>query len=91
MFGGSKNIRQISRVEGCNLKRLGSLAFDFYYGTCTTFDSDQLFLCFPETDKKGCRKGNDPQGKFSRLTPSRYDHFYTRIALTNGNLKLLKD
>ena len=34
IFGGYNEPRQISRVDECRVKRLGTLEFDFFYGAC---------------------------------------------------------
>ena len=35
VFGGLNEKRQISKVTGCGLKRIGDLDFDFHAGACT--------------------------------------------------------
>ena len=84
MFGGNKEKRQISRVDGCGLKRVGSLAFDFYKGACTTVNDDLLVLCFPYNDGKRCHKTNNPDSAFTQMASTRYKHLLTRIASVNG-------
>ena len=86
VFGGYNQRRQISRVVGCGLKRVGNLAFDFYYGACTTVNVDQVILCFPRDNKKRCQKAVDPEGAFTLMPSTRYEHYETRIASTNGEV-----
>ena len=44
--GDSSRSRQISRVEGCALKRIGNLEIDMKYATCTATE-DEILMCFP--------------------------------------------
>ena len=39
---------KISRIDGCNIKRIGNLEFDFYDGACNTyrFDVEKILFCF---------------------------------------------
>ena len=39
---------KISRIDGCNIKRIGNLEFDFNYGACNTyqFDVEKILFCF---------------------------------------------
>ena len=72
MFGGWNENRQvnkyilnsflnfifkISKVVGCSLKRQSSLEFDFYRGTCGTYQlqyKEKILLCFAEYATKSC-------------------------------------
>ena len=49
---------QISIVESCRLKRLGTLPFSFYDGGCNTFktngEMEETLLCFGMGGKKMC-------------------------------------
>ena len=59
MFGGGKEKRQISTVEGCSLMRIGNLPYDFDYGTCNTFTlresiNEEVLMCFDNKDQSGC-------------------------------------
>ena len=53
IFGGDETgiERQISIVESCQLRRVGTLPFNFERGACNTFlsanDDDVVYLCFP--------------------------------------------
>ena len=42
------SIIKISRLDGCNFKRVRSLEFDFYYGACNTynFEVEKILFCF---------------------------------------------
>ena len=39
---------KISRLDGCNVKRIGSLEFDYRRGACNTyqFDVEKILFCF---------------------------------------------
>ena len=39
-------MRQISLVDQCHLKRVGTLPFLLARGACTNFRNDEIFLCF---------------------------------------------
>ena len=48
---------KISKIEECNLKRIGSIPFEFRYGTCGTYTFDQreiVLLCFQYKALKSC-------------------------------------
>ena len=49
LFGGVQQKRQISRLNGCQFDRIGSIQFDFTYGSCGLFFeefTDFILLCF---------------------------------------------
>ena len=39
---------KISRIDGCNIKRVGNLEFDFSFGACNTyqFNVEKILFCF---------------------------------------------
>ena len=92
IFGGtssySGDTRQISRLNGCQLDRIGSLAFDHMYGACTVFDQSFIYLCFNNnsTDYKKCRVGFDPLGSFTEITSTTHDHRTINIAASDCEL-----
>ena len=43
----------MSEVQGCELRRIGDLDFDFWAGGCNTF-SFGIMLCFQESADKEC-------------------------------------
>ena len=45
VFGGFDERRQISRLDGVRLNRIGTLAFDHNNGACSVMNN-QIFLCF---------------------------------------------
>ena len=90
VFGGSSQKRQISQIVGCELKRVGSLAFDHYFGACTTVGNSLIYLCFnyESGDYKKCRMATSPMGQFEEINPSTDDHEYTRIAASDCRLRI---
>ena len=82
LYGGYREKRQISVVEGVSLKRIGGLFFDFYAGSCTA-TSVEIVLCFPSFTSKECYTTKDVQN-FSKMTSSLYHHVYGKIAAING-------
>ena len=57
IFGGNLDSTktQISKLDGCMVKRTGDLDFDFESGACTNFNNQQVYLCFPQGQEKQCR------------------------------------
>ena len=49
VFGGESENRQISKIVGCSLERIGSLDNDFINATCTNVNDEDLYLCFNES------------------------------------------
>ena len=47
---------KISRIDGCNIKRVGNLEFDFYDGACNTyrFDVEKILFCFGDYSSRQC-------------------------------------
>ena len=57
VFGGVKRIgHQIAEIDKCQLKRVGSLPFQFANGGCAV-SQNQIFLCFPSEDVGQHKKG----------------------------------
>ena len=52
--------RQVVRLDGHVLKRIGDLAVDHFLGTCTAIENKMIVLCFPYSDKYGCRWATGP-------------------------------
>ena len=96
IFGGDTgyhqgDARQISKVIGCRLQRVGTLAFDMRMGACTGVRDSTIYLCFhawgATSDKKRCRFANDPLDVFTEATLSSYEHSRTSIASSNCKFK----
>ena len=57
LFGGVRQKRQISRLNGCEFDRIGSTQFDFTYGSCGLFIdgiTDFILLCFDHNHPYSC-------------------------------------
>ena len=85
VFGRIGLDRQISKLEGCSLERIGSLDFDFELGGCATVNSYSIYLCFRRYDYKRCFVGTDPVGTFYNVTESQFNHARTRVAVNDGD------
>ena len=88
VFGGYKERRQVSMVNGHRLERKATLDFYLIRGACTVLNQNTIVLCFDEYEKDVCRQSNYPLGSFTKLPNSNYDHQYTRIASFDGNNKI---
>ena len=90
VYGGwGDYTRQISQIDGCRLRRIGDLPFDHYYAACAATSDDQIYLCFngaSSSDYKKCRYAAGPEGPFTDVTLSNYEHRHTRIAASPSNL-----
>ena len=86
VFGSYKERRQISKLSGLNLKRIGELAFDHYRGACSVMNNQFIFLCFntdrDRKDTKRCRRATGPLGTFSEVASTNHDH---RSILTSSS------
>ena len=77
IFGGSNERRQISRLTGNKLDRVGTLDFENRSGACSVMANKFIFLCFNfafSNDKKRCRRSTGPLKQFSKIASSTYDH-----------------
>lgn len=88
VFGESSNKKQISELIGCQLKNIGELAFNLYYGACANVDNTKLYLCFNSgtDDYNKCRVATSPTGEFNEINRSSHYHRATRIAASKGEL-----
>lgn len=86
IFGGLVlgEMRQISKLNGCSLDRVGSLPFDYYYGACGVIDDEDIYLCFDYYHTKTCKKASEPLGAFDETNTSINDHSNTRMGGSPG-------
>ena len=89
-FGGMNNYgsdtKQISKLSGCRLDRIGTLDFDHYSGACTGVSDTRIYLCFNSdlsSDWKKCRYAKNPLDTFTEAPCSVYDHTQTSIAASD--------
>ena len=58
VFGGAKRHGdQISRIDDCRLRRIGTIPFQFRVGGCAV-SQGKIFLCFTEDDNESFDKGD---------------------------------
>ena len=60
IFGGEKENKQITKLNGCTLERIGSLSFDHRLGACAVVNDQDIYLCFNYYSEKKCRKASQP-------------------------------
>ena len=93
IFGGISQEKQISKVDQCQLKRVGDLPFDMYYGACAQRNDQEVYICFEVSNDsstgKNCHVSSGPLENFSKLPSSSYEHRNTRIAVTNGKNQMV--
>ena len=70
------------------MTNVGQLSFSFNIGGCTKTSQEQIYLCFPEKDYKTCWTAERPTGKFEKVNESLFDHKWTRIAASKGEILL---
>ena len=92
IFGGPNNnsgnhLRTISKLFKYNLKKIGSLPFDFDTGTCTNMAGVKLFLCFDFSRRgkassllKLCHWTTEPLGSFQKVAESAFKHDQVKIS-----------
>ena len=83
VFGGNNSDKkQISKMVGCKLTRIGSLDFDHFAGTCSNMNNRLLYVCFDYGNAKKCRLAADPLDSFIGVQNSTFEHKYARIAIS---------
>ena len=90
ILGGATHKRQISRLIGHRLKRVGKLSFN-HDETCGVMGNKYIFLCFTSgsttNDLKRCRRSTGPLEQFSEVASS--THLHRNIQISCSNSKLL--
>ena len=84
VFGGYKQPRQVSMVNGYRLERKGTLDFKIDAGGCTVLNEQTVVLCFDWRQTQVCYQSSNPLGKFTKPPNSHYTHWMTRIASFDG-------
>ena len=74
VFGGNVERRQISRLTGYKLERIGDLPFDHYDGACSLMANQFIYLCFDNNNPKQCRRSTGPLDNLSELPESTHNH-----------------
>ena len=89
IFGGG-NKRQISKLNGHKLKRLGSLTFDHEDGGCSVMNNQFIYLCFgSDSDDKQCRWSAGPLTTFTKVALSNHDHRFNQISCSESESSCL--
>ena len=90
IFGGSVSTtkRQISRLFGYKVERVGSLSFDYSNGGCSAMNNQYIFLCFSNGDYRRCRRSTGPMNIFSEVALSNHNHQATKTSCTNSKSHL---
>ena len=87
VYGGINYKRQIAKVIDKSLKKIGSLPFDFRFGSCSS-TTDKIILCFHwHGDKRTCYKTTNPLSQFEETTKSIHEH--RGIKFTSSECKFL--
>ena len=100
VFGGdyhkSSYARQISQLKGSELKRIESLAFNYYMGACANLNNEYIYLCFSDSNQcfsdsnkcfsefRLCRFSLGPQKTFHKVAESTDKHLGTNIAASTS-------
>ena len=61
-------------ITSCQLTRIGSLQFPFYWGGCANMGNRRIFLCFDQDNRKTCHYAEDPMGDYHKIYTSKYEH-----------------
>ena len=87
VFGGSTHTTQISKLSGCALERIGTLAFQHSWGACANVNEESVYLCFNvgSADSKKCRVSISPTGQYTEVTLSLFEHNQVQIGSSPGN------
>ena len=92
VFGGVNEKRQISRLNGHKLERIGTMPFDHNYGGCSVMANQFIFLCFNygnPNDYKRCRRSTGPLETFSEIPLASYDHRRTQTGCSDSKFSFI--
>ena len=90
VFGGENQKRQIAKIDGCRLRRIGELAFDLMAAGCVNVNNQKILLCFnldfdlSSDDFDKCRSLPSPTGSYQDVQRSKYAHQLTKIASSDS-------
>ena len=76
--------QQISKLVGCDLRRIGTLNFDIGYNQSCATGNGKIFVCFGISQRDLCYRSTDPLGQFTSIGRSSYGHYDTNIAASDG-------
>ena len=89
IYGGLSDeihTKQILRLDGHVLKRIGTLNFDQFGGAGTAIQNRMIILCFSFLDRidKICRKATGPLEKFTDLAETNFRHTAAPISASQS-------
>ena len=78
--------RQVSKLVGCQLRRIATLDFYNSRGPCTNFNNQRIYLCFDNQSKelRKCRSADRPDGVYTETAPSVHEHRFGNIAASQS-------
>ena len=91
VLGGALHKTQVSVVDGCNMKRLVDLPFEFSYGTCEQID-DFVAVCFALEGTTKCKKFKGVYGpsiSLEMMSSTKYGHRYSHLAQLKGEKRIV--
>ena len=86
IFGGISDKRQISRLTGHKLEKVGTLDFVHYFGACSVMNNRFIYLCFNFADGNRCRRSTGPLEQFIQVSLSSYAHAATQTSCSDSKL-----
>ena len=87
IFGGQTKTKQISRLTGHKLQRVGSLDVEHRFQACSVMANSFIYLCFNganSNDNKRCRRSAGPLNQFSEVALSSYTHMDIRTSSSDS-------
>ena len=86
VLGGQLHKTQVSVVDGCNMKRLVDLPFEFSYGTCEQIE-DFVAVCFGVENHTMCKKFKGVYGpsiSLEMMQSTNHAHRYSHLSQLKG-------
>ena len=94
VFGGSSKPRQISRLSGYRLVRIGTLDFDHRSGACSVMANHFIFLCFSRAtrNQRRCWRSTGPldnKWPFEKISMSNHGHASAKTSCSDSKSSCL--
>lgn len=85
VYGGGEydKKRQISQIDNCQLRHVGTLPFDLDYGTCTLANKN-IVWCFDYVNTRSCWYSTSPTSGWKQVDQANFDHRKIRIAASES-------
>ena len=87
IFGGIHQKRQIDKLNGYKLERIGDLPFDHGSEACSVMNNQFIYLCFSFDlfdAFKRCRRSTGSWKTFEKITLSNHDHQKARTSCSDS-------